>query len=141
MSFWYKLFKLPISSYENKLFSEGFLFLFNLDRDVLFEGSHINKAGLDIFCFRLGQSENNVMKLLYASYGVHKETIVNMFKEYSGDVFLNISSDLINGTVSMGSDYVNELRSDGTVMVSDKEYYYVAVRIPMFWGVECDEIL
>lgn len=80
---------------------------------------------------KLNQPESKTMGFLYACYGFSKETIEELYTEYSEEVYLNLTLNVGNTILDwLNVMYENYLIYDRgvTITLNNYESYYVADR-------------
>ena len=119
-------------------FSKLFTFNFEIDKEALFEGSHLIQANHEIFCKRINQLPSSATILTYISYGLTKtlqEQLVEDATEKITDIpvmLKNIVEELFDSSLNIGN--VNRIR-ENTFMVESWEYSYVEKFDNIYGGV------
>lgn len=109
-----------------KKFTEYFNFLFEMDKDLLFEGSHLSQANIEIFCKRINQLPSGVTKVLYMGYGFSK-TIAEKSTQF---IIIKISGrneivdEMFSSIDSVKYSNINTKRLK-YFETKNKEYFYV----------------
>ena len=121
-----------------KEFSKLFTFNFEIDKEALFEGSHLIQANHEIFCKRINQIPNHATEMAYIGYGLTK-TLQEQLVEHATDEitdFPTILKDKIEELFisSLNMDNVNR-RRDNSFTVESWEYSYVEEFDNIYGGV------
>ena len=123
------LLHLPVPKTVYDDFSKGLNELFHLDVEKLSEHSILNKASYEIFCTKLNQPQSKTMGFLYACYGFSKETIEELYTEYSEKAYMNITwtvgKTILDYSNNIYANYLIDNR-ENILIINSIESYYVA---------------